>query len=544
MKDVNSVNKFQFIDRLKCFYTNADQLKNKMTELQVRIGDVMPHIIGITEVKPKSSTYQCKTAECSLDDIGEYEMFSNIDKEGRGMILYIQKLLPVTEVKMSTNFCENIFVKIRLNNHDSLLVGLIYRSPSCQDEEGNSRLRELISEATSKGHTHLLLMGDFNYPGIDWDKWITSGDRTDSKEYKFLECVQDNFLYQHVIKPTRWRGDDTPNTLDLILTNEENMVTGLEYQSPLGKGDHCVLRFDFECYTQIHSSSRKVKCYNKANYDDINREISSYDWDAVLTEDEDINIMWDRFKGKIKDIENRHVPTRNIKQTGKRKKGFPVDRETLNKIRLKNTLSRRAIRTKDPEVRRQYNRTRNQVKKMTRKLRKQFEDDISKKAKTNPKLIWQYIKSKSKTREGIGELYVNQDLKKGKKTDKDTDKANLLGEFFSSVFVREPDGEIPTIEDRHVTHNMYKLVISEEDVKKVLRQLKIDKSPGLDSMHPRFLREVSETIATPLTKLFNYSIKCECIPDEWKKAKISALYKKGDKCVAGNYRPVSLTWTE
>ena len=94
---------------------------------------------------------------------------------------------------------------------------------------------------------------------------------------------------------------------------------------------------------------------------------------------------------------------------------------------------------------------------------------------------------------------MNQDLKKGKKTDKDTDKANLLGEFFSSVFVREPDGEIPTIEDRHVTHNLDELVISGEDVKKVLRQLKIDKSPGLDSMHPIFLREVSETIEIPLT---------------------------------------------
>ena len=37
----------------------------------VRIGDVMQHIIGITEVKPKSSTYQCKIAEYSLDDIGD-----------------------------------------------------------------------------------------------------------------------------------------------------------------------------------------------------------------------------------------------------------------------------------------------------------------------------------------------------------------------------------------------------------------------------------------------------------------------------------------
>lgn len=208
---------------------------------------------------------------------------------------------------------------------------------------------------------------------------------------------------------------------------------------------------------------------------------------------------------------------------------------------MKNTLSRKAIRTKDPEVRRQYNKTRNQVKKLTRRLRKEFENDISKKAKSNPKLVWQYIKSKSKTREGIGELYVDQCSKKGKKTDKDSDKANILGEFFCSVFVKEPNGDIPTIQERTVKYNMEDLFIKEVDVLKVLRQLKVDKSPGLDSIHPRFLREVCETIAYPLTRLFRHSVKSQTIPDEWKKAKISALFKKGDKCVAGNYRPVSLT---
>ena len=83
--------------------------------------------------------------------------------------------------------------------------------------------------------------------------------------------------------------------------------------------------------------------------------------------------------------------------------------------------------------------------------------------------------------------------------------------------------------------------IKEEDVLTVLRQLTVVESPGFDSIHPRFLRQACETIAYPLTKLFNHSIKCQTIPDEWKKVKISVLFKKGDKCVAGNYRLISLT---
>ena len=78
-------------------------------------------------------------------------------------------------------------------------------------------------------------------------------------------------------------------------------------------------------------------------------------------------------------------------------------------------------------------------------------------------------------------------------------------------------------------------------LKKLLKALKIDKSPGLDGVHPRLLKETSETICRPLTILFNKSLAKRKIPDDWKRAKISAIYKKGDKCSANNYRPVSLT---
>ena len=73
--------------------------------------------------------------------------------------------------------------------------------------------------------------------------------------------------------------------------------------------------------------------------------------------------------------------------------------------------------------------------------------------------MWQYIKLKSKTREGIGELYIDQCSKKGKKTD----KANIL-EFFCSVFVKESNGGVPIIQERTVKYNMKNLFIKEEDV--------------------------------------------------------------------------------
>ena len=48
----------------------------------------------------------------------------------RGLLLYINKELNRNEVQMESNFEENLFVQIKLNNNDKLLIDIIYRSPS------------------------------------------------------------------------------------------------------------------------------------------------------------------------------------------------------------------------------------------------------------------------------------------------------------------------------------------------------------------------------------------------------------------------------
>ena len=75
----------------------------------------------------------------------------------------------------------------------------------------------------------------------------------------------------------------------------------------------------------------------------------------------------------------------------------------------------------------------------------------------------------------------------------------------------------------------------------ILRNLNVNKSVGPDGIHPKFLKELSNELYRPLTMLFNNSLVCGELPKEWKQGKISAIYKKGSRKVAGNYRPVSLT---
>ena len=69
----------------------------------------------------------------------------------------------------------------------------------------------------------------------------------DSEQETFLDAVAGGW-HQHVTIPTRARGTDNPNLLDLVLTKRLDMVDEVSHLSPLGNSDHQVKLFDLACY--------------------------------------------------------------------------------------------------------------------------------------------------------------------------------------------------------------------------------------------------------------------------------------------------------
>lgn len=63
-----------------------------------------------------------------------------------------------------------------------------------------------------------------------------------------------------------------------------------------------------------------------------------------------------------------------------------------------------------------------------------------------------------------------------------------------------------------------------------------------DEMHPGVLRELTDVIVRPLSIIFEKLWQSAEVPENWKKANVTSIFRKGKKDHLGNYRPASLTF--
>jgi len=184
-----------------------------------------------------------------------------------------------------------------------------------------------------------------------------------------------------------------------------------------------------------------------------------------------------------------------------------------------------------------YAEKRNKATRSCRFAKRNFERELAGNLKTDPKSFHSYVRSQLKSKTHIADL-ESQD---GSLLSSDVQKAELLNSFFSSVFTNEDVSHIPTMEDRNFETFLEDIYISPSDVEKKLDKLKSNKSPGIDSIHPLLLKECAHELSEVLADMFNQSIQSGSLPSLWKKAQVTPIFKKGNKHLCSNYRPVSLT---
>mgnify|MGYP003316629547 CR=1 FL=1 len=114
--------------------------------------------------------------------------------------------------------------------------------------------------------------------------------------------------------------------------------------------------------------------------------------------------------------------------------------------------------------------------------------------------------------------------------------------FFSSVFTSEDLSNLPDPPVKYTGEDpLTKMHVCPEKVAEKLGKLKVDGAPGPDRIFPRVVVNLKDYLAVPLTIIFNRSLKEGVVPEDWRLANVTPIFKKGSKTDPANYWPVSLT---
>lgn len=78
------------------------------------------------------------------------------------------------------------------------------------------------------------------------------------------------------------------------------------------------------------------------------------------------------------------------------------------------------------------------------------------------------------------------------------------------------------------------------EIKKLINSLDVDSSTGIDGITTKAIKCIENLLLPTITDCLNKDLKAGSFPDSLKLAKVSPIYKSGERTDPGNYRPISV----
>lgn len=261
---------------------------------------------------------------------------------------------------------------------------MYYRSPST----GGDYL-EALSESLSIISQHrigsVMLLGDFNAPGIDWDKCVPP-TTSPVVFHRLCEIIQYHSLEQMIRKPTRFDA-----ILDLVLTNSPHSVSNLNSGPGLSTSDHNAVEFIVSC--QQHRKVQHAKViynYNQADFDVFREALGRIPWETVFLSIYDIDEVWGKWISLFKMSVQAVIPTKRLK----RRNRLPwMNGEIRKQIRSKRHLWKVAKHNGSPLAWSKYKKLRNWLKSEISRSRSEHITRMATQSRSNPKRFWSFMNS-------------------------------------------------------------------------------------------------------------------------------------------------------
>jgi hypothetical protein len=451
-------------------------------------------------------------------------------RSGGGVCLYVRNNLNFKVISdFSDERLELITIEISMPSSKPYLVSTWYRPPNSTTELFLAF--EHILEKIDQTNLEYYLLGDMNCDML----------ATNSNLFKHLSDILDIYGLEQLIKePTRIT-HNSQTLIDLCITNTPDKIvqSGIIHT---GISDHSLA---FMCRKTKHNkeNSRIIETRNFKNFDEKSflKDVSQMPWIEIESSN-DPNQMWKQWREMFMFCVDKHAPIKH-KRVGKQKPSWFTN-DLIAKIRNRNNLKKKAISSKDNHLWTKYKQARNNTNNAIKQSKKQYFANNLEKYKNDQRKTWKLLNELT-SKKPNSHSTVTQLKHNDKQITSSTEIANTFNTFFTKIGETlassiQEDSNNPEsyLKSSNTTFTLEPPSI--ETVSKLLEGLNERKAIGLDKIPNRLLKLSAAIIAPSLTSIYSKSIQTGIFPQGWKLAKVTPIFKKGDKTDPGNYRPVSV----
>lgn len=421
-----------------------------------------------------------------------------------------------------------IWVSVKLS-HRRIILGACYRPPNAP-ATFVTELHDAINIVITRYPSFpVFVLGDFNYPGINWSPPIPFPSQALSINQQFLDlCVHFN-LTQMVSKPTRITAA-TATILDLVFTTCPDLCYEIIHMPKLS--DHALLNFSINLPVQkVTRRTKIISNYNNADFTRINQELDSFLSTFLNGFDErTVESNWTLFKNQVAHLSNRFIPVRGISYNPK----APWYNHNIRRLANRKKRFYRLAKKTDSECRwSQYHAAAEEYVSAIKNAKTNFlTNTLPDMLRNNPKKFWSVINPHERTTIALTDS--------NSEPIPECDCASVLNNAFSTCFSRTFTCDTSQIRSYDYIP-MYPVLIDTNGICKIIDSIKTSSAFGIDCINPKFLKSTKQCCSIMLSKIFQQSLDVGELPSDWKIGKVVAAFKSGDRHSPFNYRPISIT---
>jgi hypothetical protein len=409
-----------------------------------------------------------------------------------------------------------------------MLIGNHYFSPDTKTEIIIQYFHHLEMSLDTQ-NSRVILLGDFNAPGFNWDKGTPLSTCNYYSKLKGEAIFTSTCLLdlRQCVEAT-----DSRNMLDLVFANfaaiqavpaTSGLVTPDAYHPPLLID--VILPYkknNLNCWSRHY-------IYAAGDYSLLYNLLCTYDWSNVY-EAVSVDAAVTSLNAAVLGAMELAIP----RGYGGKSKFPPWFSSALRYyISKKNYFHRRVKRNPSDYYQDRFAFYRKLVKSTIKSDRLRWLKSIDNDLKAHPRHFWKYVSNFRKHRPGSFQLNVA-----GTHVVDPTAVAEAFSQHFQSVYSSCIPMDTPPISN---SSDFLSLApVSDADVCKAIKRLKPSKSVGIDDV-PGFIIKGCMAIFIPILRhIFNLSLTQQYFPAAWKEAAVVPVFKKGNRASVSNYRPISV----